>query len=451
MTAQDADVRRDARPPTGREWVVLPDSDERPARSAASGRHRRRHRRRVPGLERRRPATFPPPDVDDLGDAASTDLLRTALRVGFSASAGPFRSLAGIAVEPRAYQYVPLLLALRQDTVRLLIADDVGIGKTIEAGLIAAELLAQGDARRLAVLCSPALAEQWQRELRDKFGIDAELVLPSTATRLTRGLMLNESLFDRYPHVVVSTDFIKSPTGAGTSSSTTAPSSSSSTRPTARSPTAPAVAAGPHPALRPPEGGRRGHNPSPHPGHRHAALRQGGGLPQPARPARPRPRHRRPRRRQGPRAARPPLRPAPPRRHPPLPRRGHGLPVRPRDPRSVPTSLSPDYAALFDDVLDYAREQVVDTTGPAGRRASGSAGGPPWHCCAPSRPRPAPRRRRCAPAPPPKRPPSKRPTPSAAPPCSTPPTTRPSSRRRPAATRRIGDDDDPRPGGPELP
>ncbi len=101
-------------------------------------------------------------------------------------------------------------MALRQDVVRLLIADDVGIGKTIEAGLIATELLAQGTVRRLAVLCSPALAEQWQRELRDKFGIDAALVLTSTVKRLERGLMLNESLFDRYPYVIVSTDFIKS-------------------------------------------------------------------------------------------------------------------------------------------------------------------------------------------------------------------------------------------------
>ena len=156
------------------------------------------------------PATFPPPSEDDLGDSSSTDLLRTALRVGFSSSAGPFRSLAGISVSPRSYQYVPLLLALRQDVVRLLIADDVGIGKTIEAGLIAKELLAQGSARRLAVLCSPALAEQWQRELRDKFGIDAALVLTSTVKSLERGLMLNESLFDRHPYVIVSTDFIKS-------------------------------------------------------------------------------------------------------------------------------------------------------------------------------------------------------------------------------------------------
>ena len=156
------------------------------------------------------PATFPPPSADDLGDASSTDLLRTALRVGFSSSAGPFRSLASISVSPRSYQYVPLLMALRQDVVRLLIADDVGIGKTIEAGLIAKELLEQGTVRRLAVLCSPALAEQWQRELRDKFGIDAALVLTSTVKSLERGLMLNESLFDKYPYVIVSTDFIKS-------------------------------------------------------------------------------------------------------------------------------------------------------------------------------------------------------------------------------------------------
>ncbi len=195
----------------GREWVVLPESEPDMLVLRPLGGGQDDTAAVLPGLETVTPATFPPPTSADLGDAASANLLRTALRIGFRASAGPFHSLANLAVEPRAYQYVPLLLALRQETVRILIADDVGIGKTIEAGLIAAELLAQGDAQRLAVLCGPALAEQWQRELRDKFAIDAELVLPSTATRLTRGLMLNESLFDRYPFVVVSTDFIKVP------------------------------------------------------------------------------------------------------------------------------------------------------------------------------------------------------------------------------------------------
>jgi superfamily II DNA or RNA helicase len=139
-------------------------------------------------------------------------MLRQALRIGFRASAGPFRSLASLAVEPRTYQFVPLMLALRQQTVRLLISDDVGIGKTIEAGMVAAELLAQGDANGLAVLCSPALAEQWQAELRTKFGIDAELVIPGTIARLQRGLGMDESLFERHPFTVVSTDFIKSAT-----------------------------------------------------------------------------------------------------------------------------------------------------------------------------------------------------------------------------------------------
>ncbi|HEV2360696.1 MAG TPA: DEAD/DEAH box helicase, partial [Acidimicrobiales bacterium] len=195
----------------GREWVVLADSDEELLVLRPLGGGDDDTAAVLPALEEVVSAQFPPPGPEDLGDTASGRLLRTALQAGFRASGGPFRSLARLAVEPRAYQYVPLLMALRLQPVRLLIADDVGIGKTIEAGLVASELMAQGEVSRLAVLCSPALAEQWQRELREKFGIDAETVLAGTATRLSRGLMLNESLFDRYPHVVVSTDFIKSP------------------------------------------------------------------------------------------------------------------------------------------------------------------------------------------------------------------------------------------------
>ena len=102
-------------------------------------------------------------------------------------------------------------MALRLEPVRLLIADDVGIGKTVEAGLIARELLDRGEIRRLAVLCPPHLAEQWQGELADKFHIEAELVLPSTVRRLERGLAVDQSLFERYPFVIVSTEYIKSP------------------------------------------------------------------------------------------------------------------------------------------------------------------------------------------------------------------------------------------------
>lgn len=192
----------------GREWVVLPDSTDdflvlRPLGGLDDD---------IAGVlvsEGVTPATFPAPDADDLGDHFSAHLLTNAMRIGFRSTAGPFRSLASIAVQPRAYQLVPLMMALRQDVVRLLIADDVGIGKTIEAGLVAAELLEVGEARGLSVLCSPALAEQWQSELREKFGMEAELVLPSTVRRLERGRIGTESIFERYPITVVSTDFIK--------------------------------------------------------------------------------------------------------------------------------------------------------------------------------------------------------------------------------------------------
>ena len=195
-----------------REWVVLPVSEPDMLVLRPLGGADDEVAAVFPDLEPVSAATFDPPDAADLGDARAAGLLRTALRIGFTSSAGPFRSLARIAVEPRPYQLVPLLMAMRQDTVRLAICDDVGIGKTIESGLIAAELLAQGEADGLAVLCSPALAEQWQGELRVKFGIDAELILASTAPRLERTTLdLGQSLFERYRTVVVSTDFIKSP------------------------------------------------------------------------------------------------------------------------------------------------------------------------------------------------------------------------------------------------
>ena len=194
----------------GREWVVLPESEVdllvlRPLGGTED---------EVAGvylpLETVERATFGLPDPTKRGDYLSSRLLRDAVRLGFRSSAGPFRSFARIAVEPRPYQLVPLILALRLDPVRVLIADDVGIGKTIEAALIARELLDRGEADRLAVLCPPQLAGQWQAELRDKFHIEAEQVLPSTVKRLERPLRTGESIFDRYPFVIVSTDFVKS-------------------------------------------------------------------------------------------------------------------------------------------------------------------------------------------------------------------------------------------------
>ena len=124
----------------GREWVVLPESDDdlvvlRPlggTEDEIAGIHL--------SLESVEPARFELPDPSQVGDHRSCRLLRDAVRLGFRSSAGPFRSFARLGIEPRPYQLVPLLMALKLDPVRLLIADDVGIGKTIEACLIAREL-----------------------------------------------------------------------------------------------------------------------------------------------------------------------------------------------------------------------------------------------------------------------------------------------------------------------
>ena len=196
----------------GREWVVQPESgDDWLVLRPLGGTDAEKAGIFLP-LEGDdvAPAVFDPPDPSQPGDFVSARLLRDAVRLGFRASAGPFRSFAHLNVEPRPYQLVPLLMALKLDPVRLLIADDVGIGKTIEAGLIARELLDRGEVQRLAVLCPPYLAEQWQEELAQKFHIQAELVLPSTVTRLERHTAVGQSLFDLYPFVVISTDYIKS-------------------------------------------------------------------------------------------------------------------------------------------------------------------------------------------------------------------------------------------------
>ena len=156
------------------------------------------------------PATFAWPDPEQPGNHAAALLLRDALRLKLRAGGGPFRSFGNIAVEPRAYQLVPLLMALRLSTVRLLIADDVGIGKTIEAGLIVRELMDRGEVSRLAVLCPPHLVEQWQAELQGHFNMQAIALTSGSASRVERDLPHGVGLFDQHPIVVVSLDYIKS-------------------------------------------------------------------------------------------------------------------------------------------------------------------------------------------------------------------------------------------------
>lgn len=194
----------------GRDWVVQPESTPEVLHVRPLTGSDIEATAILTALEPVEHAAFSRPTADRVGDHRSCRLLRDALRLQIRNAAGPFRSLGKIAVEPRSYQLVPLLMALKLDPVRLLIADDVGIGKTVESILVAKEMLERGEANGLVVLCPPHLAEQWQRELADKFHIDAELVLAGTASSLERKLRTGESLFDRYPHTVVSLDFIKS-------------------------------------------------------------------------------------------------------------------------------------------------------------------------------------------------------------------------------------------------
>ncbi len=200
-----------------REWVVLPSADAdllllRPlggADAEVTGIHLPLSR--ALGIDMVEPASFPPPDPALAGDVVSGRLLRDATRLTFRSGAGPFRSLGRISVRPRPFQIVPLLMALRLDPVRLLIADDVGIGKTVEAALVARELLDRGEARRLAVLCPPHLCEQWQRELADKFAVDAVVVRSGTIAQLERALPPGDvGVFEHYQAMVVSIDFVKS-------------------------------------------------------------------------------------------------------------------------------------------------------------------------------------------------------------------------------------------------
>ena len=195
----------------GREWVVLPSPDGeilnvRPLSGSEADAQRIALALEVSPV---RPARFAAPTLERRDTQDGARLLADALRLSLRRGAGPFRSAAHLGVEPRAYQLVPLMMALKLPVVRLLIADDVGIGKTIEAGLIVREMLDRGLIDRFSVLCPPHLVEQWVDELSEKFGIDAVAVTSARARSLERGLPAAQSLFEAYPHTVVSLDYIK--------------------------------------------------------------------------------------------------------------------------------------------------------------------------------------------------------------------------------------------------
>lgn len=198
----------------GRDWVVLPSDDPsllvvKPLGGSdieATGIY-------LPlDIEHDIPkdARFAPPSPEDLGDITTAKILYESARLAFRNGAGPFRALAKLSFRPRSYQLIPLIMALRQETVRLLIADDVGVGKTVEALLLTRELIERRRIKRFAVICLPHLCDQWQREISEKLDIEAVVVRSSTQARLDRQIQGDTSVYEYYPYQIISIDYIKS-------------------------------------------------------------------------------------------------------------------------------------------------------------------------------------------------------------------------------------------------
>ncbi|MFS0853294.1 DISARM system SNF2-like helicase DrmD [Microbacterium sp. 179-I 3D4 NHS] len=150
---------------------------------------------------------------DRFDDPATFAAYVDALRWGALTSAdpktlqAPFRSSATV----EAYQLEPLRRAIDSPRANMLLADDVGLGKTIEAGLVIQELLLRHRARSVIVVCPAGLVIKWQEELRDKFGLNFEIVNSETMKAFRRTFGVHANPFRVYPRVIVSMSWLPSP------------------------------------------------------------------------------------------------------------------------------------------------------------------------------------------------------------------------------------------------
>jgi len=169
------------------------------------------------------PTALPEPDRDrpmphDQFDALVRAARWTALTpfIDPDGSTGPLTRLPVVApfhgaIQVEDYQLVPLLKALRMPRVSLLIADDVGLGKTIEAGLILSELIIRRRVRRVLIVCPVALRSQWRREMRDKFALAFDEVDRGSTWALRRRLGLDANPWRMFPRAITSYDYLKQP------------------------------------------------------------------------------------------------------------------------------------------------------------------------------------------------------------------------------------------------
>ncbi|MBD2112539.1 MULTISPECIES: DISARM system SNF2-like helicase DrmD [Cyanophyceae] len=139
------------------------------------------------------------------------DAFLDAVRWGAASSAdirnvqSPFRS--GIDIED--YQLDPVVRAIQMPRVNLLVADDVGLGKTIEAGLVAQELILRQRVRRILVVCPSSLQVQWKEQMRDKFGLDFRIVDSALMKDLRRRRGIHVNPWTHFPRLITSIDFLK--------------------------------------------------------------------------------------------------------------------------------------------------------------------------------------------------------------------------------------------------
>jgi len=139
------------------------------------------------------------------------DAFMHAIRWGAVSSAdyrtlqAPFRS--GIEIED--YQLAPLVRAIQMPRVNLLIADDVGLGKTIEAGLVVQELIVRNRARTVMVVCPAGLQIHWRDQMREKFGLEFKIVDTDLMKELRRRRGIHVNPWAHFPRLITSIDFLK--------------------------------------------------------------------------------------------------------------------------------------------------------------------------------------------------------------------------------------------------
>ena len=118
-------------------------------------------------------------------------------------------TLGRAAIDDLTFQHLPVERALAQDRVRLLIADDVGLGKTLEAGLITAELALRGRGDRILVVTTRAMLSQFQKEFWTRFSIPLSRLDSAAIRRMRNKIPAHYNVFDQFDRSIVSIDTLK--------------------------------------------------------------------------------------------------------------------------------------------------------------------------------------------------------------------------------------------------